>query len=228
MSNVVIVGASRGIGLALVEAYAKGGDKVFAFCRDPQTAHSLNTLAANCGDAISIMQMDVLDEASVKRAVSDLGDTPVDVLINVAGIFQSETGPEDNDFAHWRESFEAMAIAPFGVALAFLPALEKAKGKVMSVSSQIAASTWPYGGMYSYAASKAALNRAMIGLALDVKGRGVAVGLVHPGYVQTDMGGPNADITPQESAEGIRAVTARLSLDNTGGFWRWNGEVHPW
>lgn len=228
MSNVVIVGASRGIGLALAETYALNGDRVFALCRDPQSAHKLNALAANCGDAITVMQMDVLDEASFGRAVAALGETPVDVLINVAGIFQNETGPADNDFSHWRESFEAMAIAPFRVVLAFLPALERAKGKAMSLSSQIGASTWPYGGMYSYSAAKAALNRTMVALAKDVKDRGVAIGLVHPGYVQTDMGGPTADITPRESAEGIRAVTARLDLENTGGFWRWNGEVHPW
>ena len=228
MANIVIVGASRGIGLALVEAYAAGGDRVFAMCRDPQGAEKLNVLASRSGGAVSVTPMDVLDEQSVTNAVSALGDTQVDVVINVAGIFQNETGPQDNDFTHWRESFEAMAIAPFRVVMAFLPALEKSKGKAMSVSSQIGASTWPYGGMYSYSAAKAALNRTMIGLAKDVKDRGVAIGLVHPGYVQTDMGGPNADITPQESAEGIRAVTSALSLGNTGGFWRWNGEAHPW
>lgn len=228
MSNVVIVGASRGIGLALVESYVKGGDRVFAMCRDPKAADNLNALAGESAGAVTVMQMDILDEASVKRAVADLGETPLDVLVNVAGIFQNETCPEDNDFDHWRHSFEAMAIAPFRVVLAFLPALEKSGGKVMNVSSQLAASPWPYGGMYSYSAAKAALNRTMRGLSIDVKDRGVAVGLVHPGYVQTDMGGPDADITAKESAEGIHAVTSRLNLENTGGFWKWNGEVHPW
>jgi len=228
MSNVVIVGASRGIGLALVHSYVDSGDTVYAMCRDPKSAEKLIALQASRPDAVRVMQLDVLDESSLQRVVAELGDTPVDILVNVAGIFQSEAGPQDNDFSHWRESFEAMAIAPFRTVLAFLPALEKAKGKVMSVSSQIGATTWPYGGMYSYAAAKAALNRTMIALALDVKDRGVSVGLVHPGYVQTDMGGPNADISPKESAEGIHAVISRLNLENSGGFWKWNGDVHPW
>lgn len=228
MANIVIAGASRGVGLALVEAYAKGGDNVLALCRDPDGAEKLNALAQSGCGAVKVGQIDITDAASVDRAAAAVGDDAVDVLINVAGIYQNETCPEDNDFDHWRHSFEAMAIGPFRVVLAFLPALERSGGKVMNVSSQLAASPWPYGGMYSYSAAKAALNRTMRGLSIDVKDRGVAIGLVHPGYVQTDMGGPGADITPRESAEGIRAVTAGLSLENSGGFWKWTGEVHPW
>ncbi|MEL0250571.1 MAG: SDR family NAD(P)-dependent oxidoreductase, partial [Novosphingobium sp.] len=98
----------------------------------------------------------------------------------------------------------------------------------INISSQLGASTWPYGGFYAYAAAKAALNRLMRSVATDLEERGVIIGLVHPGWVQTDMGGAGADITPQESAEGIRSITAAWTLDRSGDFLKWNGETHAW
>jgi len=99
---------------------------------------------------------------------------------------------------------------------------------VINITSQIAASTWPTGGFYAYGAAKAGLNRMMRSVAVDLRDRGIIVGLVHPGWVQTDMGGPNAEITSQESAEGIRKVTQAWTLDRSGDFLKWNGETHPW
>jgi NAD(P)-dependent dehydrogenase (short-subunit alcohol dehydrogenase family) len=227
MANIVIAGASRGIGLTLVKAYAADGDTVYALCRDPAGADKLNSAAEGNG-AIKVIAADLGDGASVDRAAAAIGDAPVDLLINVAGIYRNETGPEDRNFDGWRESFEVMTIGPFRMTQALLPNLERAKGKVVSISSQIGASTWPMGAMYSYGAAKAALNRVMKSLSIDLKDRGVAVAVVHPGYVQTDMGGPGADITPEESAQGIRAVADRLTLETTGSFSKWNGEPHPW
>jgi NAD(P)-dependent dehydrogenase (short-subunit alcohol dehydrogenase family) len=229
MAKVVISGASRGIGLALAREYAKAGDRVFAFCRSPQEAHALNRLAGASGGKISVHEMDVADGRSVAEGVKVLGSEPVDVLLNVAGILGgSNQGLHDSDFAAWHAAFEIMTIGPFRVVQALLPNLEKAKGKVVTITSQLAASTWPYGGLYAYGAAKAAVNRVMKSLSIDLRDKGVAVALVHPGYVKTDMSGPDADLTPEESAAGIHSVVSSLSDATTGSFLKWNGETHPW
>jgi NAD(P)-dependent dehydrogenase (short-subunit alcohol dehydrogenase family) len=122
-----------------------------------------------------------------------------------------------------------MTIGPLRVVQAFLKNLRAAGGaKIMTVTSQLGASTWPYGGMYAYSSSKAGVNRVMQIMARDLAGEGVIASMVHPGWVKTDMGGPGADITPQESAAGIRRVIAGLTAADTGKFYKWNGDIHPW
>lgn len=227
MANIVVTGAGRGIGRALVECYAAAGDQVYAWCRNPDSVTQFADLAGKVGK-VTAVQVDVADGASVERASAALKGAPVDVLINAAGILHIEKGPDDRDFDGWRKSFEVMAIGPFRVMQSLLPNLERAKGKVVSLSSQVGASTWSTGGAYSYGAAKAALNRAMKSVAVDLKDRNIAVAVVHPGSVKTDMGGPDAEITANESARGIREVASRLTLDTSGGFFEWNGEPHPW
>jgi len=227
MATIAITGAARGIGLELTRQYAAAGDQLLAFCRNPQKADALNRLAAETGK-VRVIGMDVADDASVKRAAAEAGDASVDVLLNVAGI----SGPsrpelEASDWAMWQESFNVMTMGPLRVLQAFLPRMQ-AGAKVINITSQIAASTWPTGGFYAYGAAKAGLNRMMRSVAIDLRDRGIIVGLVHPGWVQTDMGGPNAEITSQESAEGIRKVTQAWTLDRSGDFLKWNGETHPW
>ena len=228
MATIVIAGASRGIGFTLAKLYAEAGDRVYALCRNPAGADALNALASFSEGRVTVGKADFGDGASIDKFAEELGDAPVDLLLNVGGIFIGETGPEDRNFDGWRESFEVMCIGPFRMVQALLPNLERARGKALTVSSQLAASPWPYGGMYSYSAAKAGLNRVMRALSIDVKERGISVCTVHPGYVQTDLGGPEADITALESASGIHDVAAKMNLDNSGTFWKWNGEVHPW
>jgi NAD(P)-dependent dehydrogenase (short-subunit alcohol dehydrogenase family) len=127
------------------------------------------------------------------------------------------------------ETFKVNAIGPLLVARAFKANLAAAgEGKLMTVTSQLAASTWPMGGMYGYSTSKAAVNKAMQALAIDWKDEPIVVAMIHPGWVKTGMGGPNADITPEESATGIRQVVADLTKADSGKFYKWNGEIHPW
>lgn len=228
MANVAITGAGRGIGLELVKQYAQSGDRVFALCRAPEKAGDLNALAAGSGGLVTVHAMDVGDDASVKAAAAGTGESPIDVLLNVAGVIGGEKqGLTDQAWDDWQDAFNVMIIGPLRVMQAFLPRLGSG-AKVINITSQLAASTWPYGGFYAYGAAKAGLNRMMRSVALDVKDRGIVIGLVHPGWVQTDMGGAAAEITPEESARGIRDVAASWTLDQSGDFKKWNGEAHPW
>lgn len=228
MANIVISGASRGIGFALTQIYVEAGNRVFAWCRNPQKAEALNRLAAASDGRLTVVRADVANDAEVEAAAAALDGEKIDILVNVAGIYHNDIKLEKPDFSAWHESFEVMVVGPFRVTMALLPNLVAARGKVMTVSSQMGASTYPGGGTYSYGAAKAGINRAMKSLAFDLREKGVSIGLVHPGYVQTDMGGAGADITPRESAAGIRGVIDRMNIDNSGGFYKWSGEPHAW
>jgi NAD(P)-dependent dehydrogenase (short-subunit alcohol dehydrogenase family) len=230
MANVVITGANRGIGLELSKQYAEGGDRVFAFCRTPADAEALKAAASRSGGKLSVHAMDVGDPTSITAGAAAIGDVPVHVLINNAGV---NGGPrqslEDIDFDAWIDAFKIMTIGPLRVVQAFLKNLRAAGGsKVMTVTSQLGASTWPYGGMYAYSTAKAGVNKVMQIMATDLKSDGIITSIVHPGWVKTDMGGPGADITAHESAAGIKNVIAGLTVADSGKFYKWNGDIHPW
>jgi NAD(P)-dependent dehydrogenase (short-subunit alcohol dehydrogenase family) len=230
MANVLITGANRGIGLELARTYAKAGDRVFAFCRSPADARALNDLAEGSSGKVTVHAMDVGDGASIAAAAKAVGSTPIDILINNAGVLGGNPQTlQAIDFDAWMDALKIMTIGPFRVVQAFLPNLKAAAApKVMTVTSQMGASTWPFGGSYAYTSAKAGVNRVMRTLALDLKGDNIAVSMIHPGWVKTDMGGPNADITPEESAAGIREVIADLGMKDTGKFFKWDGDIHPW
>jgi NAD(P)-dependent dehydrogenase (short-subunit alcohol dehydrogenase family) len=227
MARVVITGANRGIGYALVERYAESGDTVLALCRSIDKAVNLRALAESSSRRVIVGAIDISDQASVDQAAR-LAQGSVDILINNAGILGGEDQSIENiDVDAWRNAFDVMAIGPFRVTRAFVPSLEKTQGKVIFISSQAAASTWPYGGHYAYCSAKAAGNRVAQIMALDLRGKGISVASVHPGHVMTDMGGPAAEISPAESAAGIHRVAAGLNLETSGAFFKWNGDRHP-
>ena len=229
MANVLITGANRGIGLALANVYAEAGDTVFAFCRTPQSAGDLNALAECSRGRVRVHTMDVGDERSIKAAAGAVGNLPIDVLINNAGVKGGDNQSLGNiETSDWIEAFKVMTIGPFRVVQAFLRHVKAAQDpKIVAISTQIAATTWPAGGTYVYASTKAALNRVMLSMARDLKDQAIVV-LVHPGWVKTDMGGKAADITPEESAAGIHKVVASLTKADSGKFYKWNGDIHPW
>jgi NAD(P)-dependent dehydrogenase (short-subunit alcohol dehydrogenase family) len=228
MANVVVVGASRGIGLELVRQHAEAGDQVFAICRTPEKAEALNALVAVSAGRVTVHAGDVADDASIRAGAESTGKDPVDIVYTVAGVTGTMAPElESSDWAVFDETLNIMVKGPLRVLQAFLPRLS-AGSRVINFSSQLAASTWPYGGFYGYGAAKAGLNRMMRSVAIDLKERGIIIGLIHPGYVQTDMGGPGADITPAESARCIRQVTLAWTLDRSGDFLKWNGETHAW
>ena len=230
MGTVVITGANRGIGLALTTVYAQRGDTVFACCRTPGKAKELHALAKT--HSVTVVPLDVGDDKSVAALAKQLGSTPVDTLVNNAGIGggppEEQTATSMN-FAAWAETFNVNSLGPVRVMQALLPALKRSRSpKVMSVTSQMGAISLDMAFALGYSASKAALNKFMRLAATELKSQGIAVGVIHPGWVKTDMGGPGASITPSESAAGIAKVIDQLSLQNTGGFWKWNGTRHEW
>ena len=230
MSTILITGANRGIGLELARQYAEAGDRVFATCRSPADAEALNALASGAGGRLTVLALDVGDGASITACANAVGDTSIDVLINNAGVLGGKSQTlESIDFDAWVDAFRVMTLGPFRMVQAFLPNLKAAATpKVMTVTSQLAASTWPFGGSYAYSSAKAGVNKVMQTLAKDLKPHNVIVSMIHPGWVKTDMGGAGADITPQESATGIRDVIAGLTAETSGRFYKWNGDIHPW
>ena len=228
MSTVLITGANRGVGLELVKLYAQRGDTVLACCRNPEAAEAL---AAVDGD-VEVIGVHVTDGDSVAAMAAELEGRAIDIVINNAGA----VGPSYDkqtarvmDFDGWLENFEINTLAPVRVMQALLDNLKAGDdAKVVSITSQMGALSLDMPVAYSYCTSKAALNKFMKLAALDLGKDGINVCVIHPGFVQTDMGGPNAEISAQESAEGIVAVIDGLNAENNGSFWKWNGEVHGW
>ena len=228
MTTVLVTGASRGVGAELVKQYAAEGAEVIACVRDTAATPGLEGVD---GD-VRILQMDTGEPASIKAAAKEVGERPIDVLINNAGAVGGDPAKQvlDNlDLEQWHRTLDVNTIGPVWVAKEFKANLAASgDGKLLNVTSQLAASTWPFGGMYIYSTTKAALSKASQILALDWKEESITVALMHPGWVRTDMGGPNADISAEESAAGIRAVVAGLTKEDSGKFYKWNGEIHPW
>ncbi len=228
MATILITGTNKGVGLELTKIYAARGDTVYAACRDPGSAEAL---AAIAGD-VKVLSLIVGDSGSVDEMAVSLKDVVIDLVINNAGMKGPEFDQQNTyamDFDGWAETFNVNSMGPVRVMQALLPNLKQStNAKVVTITSQMGALSLDMAAAHAYCASKAAVNKFMRLASIDLKKDGVAVGLIHPGWVQTDMGGPQADLTPQESAEGIVAVVDRLSIASTGGFWKWNGETHDW
>ena len=230
MSVVLITGANKGIGLELTKIYANAGDTVLACCRNPGEAEALNALATD--KDVRVIGVLVGESSSVDALAAEIGNTPIDLLINNAGTggpaFDKQTAYE-MDFDGWAETMNINAMAPVRVMHALMSNL-KASGsaKVVSITSQMGALALDMPVAYAYCTSKAALNKYMKMAALELGKENISVAVIHPGWVQTDMGGPGADITPLESATGIANVIGNLNASNNGGFWKWDGEEHPW
>ncbi|MCB1739175.1 MAG: SDR family NAD(P)-dependent oxidoreductase [Gammaproteobacteria bacterium] len=218
--SVLVVGASRGIGLALVERFAAAGWQVHATLRDPGTPGALARLD---GD-ITLHGLDVRDDGQIERLRAAFEHRSLDVLIHNAGIMSKGRRSYD------RETVMAVnARAPMRVAEALLDAVARARnGRIVLVSSQLGARQGRSGSLGDYGDSKAALNDALRAAAPAWAERGVTGVVVHPGWVRTDMGGPSASISAAESAAGIYALVGSLSASHSGGFYTWDGRTHPW
>ena len=215
--NVVITGTSRGIGYELTRQALGRGDRVLAIARDVARVREL-------GPGVETLALDLTTSeagAQIAKALGAWGE--VDVLINDAGVYRQGTTTED--FLH---SFHVNSVAPFIVTEAALPWLKKSKApKAVHVTSKMGSiEDNTGGGAYAYRASKAALN--MINRSLSVDHEWLTSVVIHPGWVQTDMGGHQAPTSVEESATGIWSVTGRLKKGDSGEFFDFRGETIPW
>lgn len=227
MTNVLITGTNRGIGFELVREYAADGARVFACCRNPQSADRLQSIAVKSGGRVTIHQLDVTEPANFVALEQEFGSTPIDILINNAGISDGrETGV---DYDIWEKAFQVNSIAPYRVSTAFRTNLAAStEKKLATISSILGSITDNTGGRTAYRASKAAVNQVMKGLASEYRADGITVIILHPGWVRTDMGGPQAPVSPADSARGLKRVIAAATLENTGKFIDYQGKELPW
>jgi len=231
MATVLVTGANRGLGLEFCRQYGAEGWQVIACCRSPQQASELQLLSQNYSNVV-IEALDVADFAQIDALSAKLADAGIDVLINNAGIYADQ---RDNAFGHfdypaWSRSFWVNTQAPLKMAEAFLPQVSRSERKLIvgisSLMGSMADNT--SGGSVFYRSSKAALNAALKALSLDVKARNVGVIIFHPGWVKTDMGGPNALIEADECITGMRSVIEQFNMAQTGSFLKYDGKVMPW
>ncbi len=230
MSKVLITGANRGIGLELTRQFAADGWEVLACVRNPADAGELSSLQ-NEFNTIRIFRLDVTDYDQLGEVARQLEGTAIDMLVNNAGVLTPRAQfPEHVDPVDWRRIFEVNTIAPLMVVRAFLPHLclgeKKLIANISSAVGSIAENT--SGGSYYYRSSKTALNQVGKSLSVDLAGRGITVLQLHPGWVQTEMGGPSAMITAQVSAAGLKNIMENATPENSGCFYRYNGEEIPW
>jgi len=220
MPNAIVTGANRGIGLQLCRALKGRGYTVTALCRQPG-----DELA---GLGISIHEnYDVTDGAAIDAFARAVEPGTVDLLINNAGILRGMS-LEELDVESVRQQFEVNALGPLRVTHSLLHAL-KDGAKVALVTSRMGSiADNESGGSYGYRMSKAALNAAGVSLARDLSTRGIAVAILHPGYVRTDMTGQSGLIDADGSVAGLLQRIDELNLENSGSFWHANGEMLPW
>lgn len=211
--HVLITGANRGIGAGLAAAYAAEGHAVTATARNVP----------------GMTRLDVTDPASLAQVAAGLEARALDLLICNAGVFLDKGQDLESGYppALWAESFTVNVTGVFLSVQAFLPHLARAQApKIAIIASQMGSSTRAPGGSYIYRASKAAAINLGRNLATDLSPRGIAVGVYHPGWVQTDMGGAAAEITTDEAVNGLVARFAALDLASSGCFETWDGRTH--
>lgn len=227
--QVLVTGANRGLGLEFVKQYLADGWRVIACCRNPLSSSALIALTASAGGRLSVRELDVADFGQVERLSAILAGESIDVLINNAGFYpEGEFGQVG--YADWEAAFRINTMAPMKMAECFVEQVARSQQrKIVTLSSKMGSvADNGSGGSYIYRSSKTAVNMVMKSLSIDLAGRGIAVGVLHPGWVLTDMGGPNALIDATRSVSGLRQVIAGLTLQNAGRFIAYDGKEIPW
>lgn len=226
--SVLITGANRGIGLEYVQQYAQEGWHVIACCRSLVHAEGLQMLAKTHPN-IQLELLDVADFDQIEALGRKLIDQPIHLLINNAGIYP-DSSFRDIDYAKWMDAFKVNTMSTLKLAEVFIPQLVKAgNAKLVAMTSKMGSiEDNTSGGGYIYRSSKTALNMVMKSLAIDLNKYGVSVAVLHPGWVRTDMGGPNGLIDAQTSVQGLRQVIGMLTLDSSGKFYAYDGKEIAW
>ncbi len=225
MPTILITGASRGLGLALSQSYARDGWRVLAACRSPDAA---------IADGAERLTLDVSDPLSIAALKDSLAGIAIDVLWNNAGVYlDKDRGLDQIEDASWLSSFEINTIAPIRIASALASNVAASERKVMAFTTSKMGSLAGNGtGAYTYRSSKAALNMAVRCFAADYADQGISCLLLHPGHVRTDMGGPEGAIDTATSVAGMRALVDRVTPTErrscNDGFFDYDGSTIPW
>lgn len=222
--TVLVTGANRGLGLEFARQYAADGWRVIACCRNAKDAPELKKIKAE------VHALDVTSPDSIQHLAKELHGTPIDVLINNAGLHGDRRMFGETDVALWKQIFEVNTIAPVQILAALLENVAASHHKkVVNITSKVGSiGDNPSGGSYAYRSSKTALNMAMANAAHELKNRGITILLVHPGWVQTDMGGPSAPVGIEQSIAGIRRIIDKSTQAETGHFYDYTGKQLPW
>lgn len=232
MSNTVLItGCSRGLGLEFAYQYARDGWQVHACARDLKRAEALLALEARYPEQVSLHTLDVNRDGQIRALERVLGDTVIDLLINNAGYY----GPGGVAFGSldreiWRQVLETNTLSPLMLTQALYPRIAASGLKTIAfISSRVGSITEnTSGGGYYYRSSKTALNQMVRSLAVDLSGSGVKVVALHPGWVQTDMGGEHARISPEASVSSLRRLLMDLTPEKSGSFLNHDGSSIPW
>lgn len=222
--TVLITGANRGIGLEFAKQYTDAGWHVIGTARNPETADELRATGA------TILELDVLDEGSIDALAESLDGQAIDLLINNAGIFPRVRTIDEIDFDDYARTLAVNTIGPVRVTQALLPNVAQSEAKtIINISSGLGSIESNTNGLFhGYRESKAALNMFSRTLGVELEPDGFIVAAVHPGWVQTDMGGANANLTPEESVSAMRETIAKLTRADTGTYWSYDGQPVPW
>ena len=231
MPSALITGANRGLGLEFARQYLADGWRVYAACRDPASASELHRLAEQADDKLRILAMDVTDPDSIHAGATELDGQAVDLLLNNAGIIGPRGQTVGNiDYQAWVEVLAVNTMGPTRVSEAFVEHVARSDRKLIvtltSGMGSIADNT--SGGSIVYRSSKAAVNMVMRSLAIDLAPRGITCVVINPGWVHTDMGGPNATLEPSESISQMRRLIATLGPKQSGKFFNYTGREYPW
>lgn len=229
MATWLITGAARGIGLGICKELLARGETVIGACRNPDGARDLWELASDFKDRYRTVQLDVSDQASIQRLAKDLSAETIDILVNNAGVlYDAESGFKTLNFAELTKSFEVNTFGPMYVTRALLPQLERAKlPKVVHITSKMGSiADNRSGGHYAYRMSKTALN--MFHSCFAAEFPKIVSLVLHPGWVQTQMGGEQAPVQVIDSAEGLVNVIQRAGANDSGSFMDYQGVRIPW
>ena len=235
MPSALITGANRGLGLEFTKQLFEDRWRIYACCRRPEEATELNDLAALSGDRVTVHQIDVTDNTRIDTLAQELVDIDIDLMINNAGIFGGDFEDKEGlgfggiDYEVWAKVFRINTMGPMHMVEAFIDHVAKSeRNLIVFISTRMGSIGENEGGYYAYRSSKAALNCVISGLTVDLKDRGVIFVALHPGWVQTDMGGSDAPVTKHDSVRGMLKVIAGLTPADSGRFFDYNGSSIPW
>ncbi|WP_062267290.1 SDR family oxidoreductase [Endozoicomonas arenosclerae] len=226
--TAVITGANRGLGLEYCRQFLDRGYKVFACCRAPESAEDLLKLKQGNSDRLETIPLDVSNPAQRTNLKYTLQGEQVDLLINNAGMYGHRLNFGEVQSEEWHKVMEVNTIAPLLLVQELSESLSAGAKIVLMTSKMGSIADNTSGGSYIYRSTKAALNAVGKSMAIDLAGRGISVAICHPGWVQTDMGGPNALISTETSIKGLIDVIDQLKVENSGQFFNYDGSIIPW